>query len=94
MTDVVQSSVPYPGRIAPGRTANDARRRVFGIVGASSGNLVEWFDFYVYSFCAIYFALAFPPAATRLLNSPTHPGTLTCRMLRCASRKAPLLTLS
>jgi len=94
MTDAVQSSASYPGRIAAGRTANDARRRVFGIVGASSGNLVEWFDFYVYSFCAIYFALAFPPAATRPLNSPTHPGTLTCRMLRCASRKAPLLTLS
>ena len=26
----------------------DTRRRVWAIVGASSGNLVEWFDFYVY----------------------------------------------
>ncbi len=39
--------------------AHDTRRRIFAIVGASSGNLVEWFDFYVYSFCALYFAPAF-----------------------------------
>ncbi|WP_288398111.1 hypothetical protein, partial [uncultured Acinetobacter sp.] len=24
----------------------EKRKRVMGIVGASSGNLVEWFDFY------------------------------------------------
>lgn len=37
----------------------DTRRRVWAIVGASSGNLVEWFDFYVYSFCSLYFAHIF-----------------------------------
>ncbi len=50
----------------------DNRRRIFAIVGASSGNLVEWFDFYVYSFCAIYFAPAFFPSGnstTQLLNT-------------------------
>lgn len=31
--------------------APEMRRRIWAIVGASSGNLVEWFDFYVYSFC-------------------------------------------
>jgi metabolite-proton symporter len=53
-------------------TAADNRRRIFAIVGASSGNLVEWFDFYVYSFCAIYFAPAFFPngnPTTQLLNT-------------------------
>jgi metabolite-proton symporter len=52
--------------------AADTRHRVFAIVGASSGNLVEWFDFYVYSFCAIYFAPAFFPSGnptTQLLNT-------------------------
>lgn len=39
----------------------ERRKRIFAIVGASSGNLVEWFDFYVYAFCAIYFAPAFFP---------------------------------
>ena len=50
----------------------DDRRRIFAILGASSGNLVEWFDFYVYSFCAIYFAPAFFPKGdptTQLLNT-------------------------
>ena len=48
------------------------RQRIFAIIGASSGNLVEWFDFYVYSFCAIYFAPAFFPSnnpTTQLLNA-------------------------
>ncbi|WP_042298764.1 MFS family transporter [Paraburkholderia kururiensis] len=52
--------------------AADVRRRIFAIVGASSGNLVEWFDFYVYSFCALYFAPAFFPSGnttTQLLNT-------------------------
>ena len=31
-------------------------------MAASSGNLVEWFDFYVYAFAALYFAPAFFPA--------------------------------
>ena len=47
-------------------------QRIWAIVGASSGNLVEWFDFYVYSFCAIYFAHAFFPMGnptTQLLNT-------------------------
>ncbi len=53
-------------------SAHDTRRRIFAIVGASSGNLVEWFDFYVYSFCALYFAPAFFPSGnttTQLLNT-------------------------
>lgn len=39
----------------------DTRQRIRAIVGASSGNLVEWFDFYIYSFCALYFAPLFFP---------------------------------
>src|SRR5437763_7865830 len=37
-------------------------RRIRAIVGASSGNLVEWYDFYTYAFTSIYFAAAFFPA--------------------------------
>jgi MHS family alpha-ketoglutarate permease-like MFS transporter len=53
-------------------TSADTRRRVLAIVGASSGNLVEWFDFYIYSFLALYFAPAFFPSGnptTQLLNT-------------------------
>ncbi len=42
------------------------------IVGASSGNLVEWYDFYAYSFTSLYFAAAFFPSGDRtaqLLNT-------------------------
>src|SRR5438105_11923575 len=51
---------------------HDALRRVRAIVGGSSGNLVEWYDFYVYSFTALYFASEFFPAGdqtTQLLNA-------------------------
>ncbi|EHM2229826.1 MFS transporter [Salmonella bongori] len=50
----------------------EVRRRVWAIVGASSGNLVEWFDFYVYSFCSLYFAHIFFPSGnitTQLLQT-------------------------
>ncbi|MBY0510302.1 MAG: MFS transporter [Rhodospirillaceae bacterium] len=46
--------------------------RLKSIVGGSIGNLVEWFDWYVYSALALYFAPAFFPTAhptTQLLNT-------------------------
>ncbi|MDU4095487.1 MAG: MFS family transporter, partial [Pantoea sp.] len=57
MTDVITRSKPDE---EPNGTSNKARIRA--IIGASSGNLVEWFDFYVYSFCSLYFAHIFFPA--------------------------------
>src|ERR1700733_3172306 len=57
-----------PGVYSP----HEKRTRIFAIVAASSGNLVEWFDFYVYAFCAIYFAPAFFPKSdptAQLLNT-------------------------
>jgi len=53
-------------------SSDERRRRILGIVAASSGNLVEWFDFYVYAFSALYFAPAFFPKAdstAQLLNT-------------------------
>ena len=46
--------------------------RIKAIFASSSGNLVEWYDFYAYSFSAIYFAHAFFPkgsATTQLLQT-------------------------
>lgn len=34
-------------------------KKIRSIVAASSGNLVEWFDFYIYAFTATYFAHTF-----------------------------------
>jgi MHS family dicarboxylic acid transporter PcaT-like MFS transporter len=53
-------------------TSKEKRQRIFAIMAASSGNLVEWFDFYIYAFCAIYFAPAFFPKSdptAQLLNT-------------------------
>ena len=47
--------------VLPHYTAEERRHRIFAIVAASSGNLVEWFDFYVYAFTALYFAASFFP---------------------------------
>jgi MFS transporter, MHS family, alpha-ketoglutarate permease len=47
-------------------------QRITSIVGGSIGNLVEWYDWYVYSAFSLYFAKAFfPPAdqTVQLLNA-------------------------
>ena len=47
-------------------------RRLRNILGGSAGNLVEWFDWYVYSAFALYFAHVFFPkgdATAQLLNT-------------------------
>ncbi|WP_416050750.1 MFS family transporter [Cupriavidus basilensis] len=62
---------PRPAPLQP-PSPEDIRKRIYAIVAASSGNLVEWFDFYVYAFCAIYFAPSFFPKAdptAQLLNT-------------------------
>jgi MHS family alpha-ketoglutarate permease-like MFS transporter len=43
------------------KPASPAPRRFRNIVGGSAGNLVEWFDWYVYAAFALYFSGAFFP---------------------------------
>ena len=40
------------------------RQKIKAIVAASSGNLVEWYDFYAYAFTSIYFASSFFPSSS------------------------------
>ena len=64
----MSTSIPTPVAY----TAHEKRHRIFSIMAASSGNLVEWFDFYVYAFCAVYFAPSFFPksdSTAQLLNT-------------------------
>ncbi|WP_019221502.1 MFS family transporter [Bartonella senegalensis] len=53
--------------------ADDRKKRIFAIMASASGNLVEWYDFYIYSFTSIYFASQFFPSGgnvvTELLKS-------------------------
>ena len=53
-------------------TAPTTSHRLRNIVGGSAGNLVEWYDWYVYTAFALYFAPVFFPAGdrtTQLLNT-------------------------
>lgn len=54
-------------------SANDStRQRLRAVFGGSVGNLIEWYDWYTYSACAIYFAPLFFPdddPTTQLLNT-------------------------
>ncbi len=48
------------------------RHRLASIFGGSIGNLIEWYDFYVYNFFALYFAKSFFPNSNptvQLLNT-------------------------
>ena len=57
---------------SPHYSPDERRRRIFAIMAASSGNLVEWFDFYVYAFTALFFSSAFFPGdndTAKLLKS-------------------------
>src|SRR6201747_1695410 len=57
---------------APSITSADRGRRIWAIFGSSSGNLVEWYDFYAYAFTALYFAPSFFPKGdqtTQLLQT-------------------------
>jgi MHS family alpha-ketoglutarate permease-like MFS transporter len=54
--------------------AGARRRRIVAIIGASSGNLVEWYDFYAYAFTSIYFASAFfPSGGHATMTGKTRP---------------------
>ncbi len=57
---MLKSQLPAAATADPQQPMTNMHR-IKAIVGASSGNLVEWFDFYVYSFFSLYFAHIFFP---------------------------------
>ncbi|MEJ7935602.1 MFS transporter [Sphingobium sp. AN558] len=50
---------------SPALTAPDQRQRLKAIIGGSTGNLVEWYDWYAYSAFTLYFAPHFFPSEDR-----------------------------
>ncbi|KGS23589.1 sugar (and other) transporter family protein [Burkholderia pseudomallei MSHR7343] len=68
-----RASEPHATTLA-GRAASsgDKLQRLKSIFSASAGNLIEWYDWYVYSAFALYFAHSFFPAGNQtaqLLNT-------------------------
>lgn len=62
-------------------TGEERRKRIFAIVGASSGNLVEWFDFYIYAFFALYFAPSFFPSDDHTVQLVQSAGVFAAGFL-------------
>jgi MHS family alpha-ketoglutarate permease-like MFS transporter len=54
-----------PSGAVPPADLSDTARRLKAIFIGSSGNLVEWFDFYTYSAFALYFANSFFPSQSQ-----------------------------
>src|SRR3569833_760456 len=48
--------------------------RIRSIIGGSLGNLVEWYDWYIYSFCSLYFAGSFFPIADQSVQLVNTAG--------------------
>ena len=65
--------MPQPAPLSSSSAATPtSRHRLRAIVGGSIGNLVEWYDWYVYSAFSLYFAQAFFPKGSQtaqLLNT-------------------------
>ena len=81
----VAQTLPGPGEGMP--DALDRRKRITAIVGASSGNLVEWYDFYAYAFTSIYFASAFFPFWRSDQPAAGDGGNFRRGLLHAAARR-------
>ncbi len=67
---VAPGSQPGPSPAPP--SVDERKRRRLALVGGSLGNLVEWYDWFVYASFAIYFADSFFPGdnpTTQLMNT-------------------------
>jgi MHS family alpha-ketoglutarate permease-like MFS transporter len=62
-TETGAEALVPPGAVAPGLTAG---QRFKAILGGSAGNLVEWYDWFVYSAFAVYFSNHFFPGDDEL----------------------------
>lgn len=57
------------------------RQRLLSILGGSVGNLIEWYDFYVYSAFSLYFAKAFFPDANPIVQQLNTAGVFALGFL-------------
>ncbi|WP_224361227.1 MFS transporter [Hyalangium versicolor] len=57
------------------------RQRLLSIFGGSVGNLIEWYDFYIYSAFSLYFAKAFFPSDNPLVEQLNSAGVFALGFL-------------
>jgi MFS transporter, MHS family, alpha-ketoglutarate permease len=70
------STAPLKATAEPG-----VRQRLWSIFGGSVGNLIEWYDFYIYSSFSLYFAKAFFPNANPLVEQLNTAGVFALGFL-------------
>ncbi len=75
----------YKRRVPPPPSPSDAptgvRQRLLSIFGGSVGNLIEWFDFYIYSAFSPYFARSFFPNDNPLVEQLNTAGVFALGFL-------------
>lgn len=59
---------------SPVRTRSDNVVRLRAVFAGSAGNLIEWYDFYVYAFTSLYFSAAFFPTGDPLAQVMATSG--------------------
>ena len=57
------------------------RQRLLSIFGGSVGNLIEWYDFYIYSAFSLYFAKAFFPSEDPIVQQLNSAGVFALGFL-------------
>lgn len=61
-------------QVSQTRRSLSDRDRLAAIIAGSAGNLIEWYDFYVYAFTALYFSSAFFPKSDPLVQVMATSG--------------------
>jgi hypothetical protein len=79
-------SVPITGTTE----ATDRRRRIIAIIGASSGNLVEWYDFYAYAFYLDLFCVRIFSERRSYQSAVGHRRHFRRGLLHAASRRVAI----
>ncbi len=63
---------PHDAPMSDAQMSNPARIRA--VLAGSAGNLIEWYDFYIYAFTSLYFAPAFFPASSAVAQVMATSG--------------------
>jgi MHS family alpha-ketoglutarate permease-like MFS transporter len=80
---VVNPSSPASASVTSSEATADPglRQRLLSIFGGSVGNLIEWYDFYIYSAFSLYFAKAFFPNANPVVEQLNTAGVFALGFL-------------
>jgi MHS family alpha-ketoglutarate permease-like MFS transporter len=68
------TDIAAPAKAEQAEPSLTDKKRLAAILAGSAGNLIEWYDFYVYAFTALYFSAAFFPESDPLVQIMATSG--------------------